>query len=173
MPQSPTPRAPSGALFHLLHRAGQCADELFAAGTAAGDLTPRQYTVLAAAAGIDEPSQTDLVDRTGIDRSTIADIVRRLVERKLVERRRTRHDARMYAIRLTAAGKTALALSKPAADLADAKLTAMLSKDQRTALTLALQQIVDTLGPISSAGGGHRSETSEPAPFGTLSPTVD
>ena len=69
--------------LHLLHRAGQCADELFASQIKESDLTPRQFVVLMAVAGSEEPSQTTLVQKTGIDRSTIADIVRRLVERGL------------------------------------------------------------------------------------------
>ena len=69
--------------LHLLHRAGQCADELFASQVKESDLTPRQFVVLTAVAGIEEPSQTTLVQKTGIDRSTVADIVRRLVERGL------------------------------------------------------------------------------------------
>lgn len=153
-------RAPSAAnLLHLLHRAGQCADELFAANIGQSDITPRQFTVLAAAAAGDDLSQTSLVELTGIDRSTIADIVRRLVERGLIQRRRTKRDARMYAIRLTAHGKAALDTAAPAASQTDAQLTQMLNPAQRLQLLGALQQIVDTLGPISSAGGAGKSAT--------------
>jgi DNA-binding MarR family transcriptional regulator len=38
---------------------------------------------------------------TGIDRSTLTEIVCRLVQRKLLQRRRARKDARSYAINLT------------------------------------------------------------------------
>ncbi|MEZ5853842.1 MAG: helix-turn-helix domain-containing protein [Hyphomicrobiaceae bacterium] len=66
--------------FHLLHRAGQKAAEVFAV-KAGGKLTPRQYAVMAAIAGTSRASQTDLVMITGVDRSTLADIVKRLVQR--------------------------------------------------------------------------------------------
>jgi DNA-binding MarR family transcriptional regulator len=46
-----------------------------------GDLTPRQLAVLVTVANNEGLSQTGLVDRTGIDRSTLADIVRRLQPR--------------------------------------------------------------------------------------------
>jgi DNA-binding MarR family transcriptional regulator len=69
--------------LHLLHRAGQVADELFATRLGSSDITPRQHLVLATVAACKEPSQTRLVEKTGIDRSTLADIVRRLVERGL------------------------------------------------------------------------------------------
>jgi DNA-binding MarR family transcriptional regulator len=152
-------RAHSMALLHLLHRAGQCADELFAKHMGNSDLTPRQFTVLLAAANLTSPSQTSLVEQTGIDRSTIADIVRRLVDRDLIERRRTRHDARMYVISVTPAGTNALRLAAPAAEKTDATLTAMLTQEQRATLSTALRLIVETLGPISSAGGSGRSGT--------------
>ncbi|HRN83779.1 MAG TPA: helix-turn-helix domain-containing protein, partial [Hyphomicrobium sp.] len=93
--------------LHLLHRAGQCADELFALRVGEAGLTPRQFAVMTAIANSEEPSQTTLVERTGIDRSTMADIVRRLTARGLVQRRRTRRDARRYAVRLTDKGEGA------------------------------------------------------------------
>jgi MarR family transcriptional regulator, temperature-dependent positive regulator of motility len=62
--------------IHLLHRAGQCAGDIFAAEVK-GSLTPRQLAVLTAVAANEGLSQTDLVQSTGVDRSTLADIVRR------------------------------------------------------------------------------------------------
>ncbi|MGE0022289.1 MAG: MarR family transcriptional regulator, partial [Hyphomicrobium sp.] len=71
-----TPDDKMSSALHLLHRAGQCADEMFAVSVGEAGLTPRQYAVMAAIAKSDEPSQTTLVEATGIDRSTMADIVR-------------------------------------------------------------------------------------------------
>ena len=59
-----------------------------------GDLTPRQLAVLVTVAQNEGLSQTGLVDRTGIDRSTLADIVRRMQRKGLLQRRRTKEDAR-------------------------------------------------------------------------------
>jgi len=42
-------------------------------------LTPLQYIILQAVAGSDGLSQTDIMAATGIDRSSIADLVKRLV----------------------------------------------------------------------------------------------
>ena len=80
----------SGALdisaLHLLHRAGQCAEVLFTNETGKADLTPRQYAILASVAQNPDISQTGLVEQTGVDRSTLADIVRRLVKKGLLQR---------------------------------------------------------------------------------------
>ncbi len=137
--------------IHLLHRAGQCADELFATKTGKTDLTPRQFAVLSTVAKAEDVSQTALVDATGIDRSTLADIVRRLVERGLLARRRTKQDARMYAVRLSAAGRAALESATTGAIATNDAILAPLAAGQRAAFVGALQKIVETMGPISSA----------------------
>ncbi len=137
--------------IHLLHRAGQCADDLFSAEIDSSQLTPRQYIVLKSAALAGDASQTALVEATGIDRSTVADIVRRLVERGLLQRERTKHDARMYAVRLTSSGKAALKQADPTRQECENRLLqAVPTKDRETFLR-ALQHIIDTFGPISSA----------------------
>jgi len=133
--------------IHLLHRAGQCADELFAVNVGVSDLTPRQFAVLKALANSDEPSQSTLVDLTGIDRSTMADIIRRLVAKSLVQRRRTRRDARMYAVRLTEKGKTALNHAEPAVRATDERILAAIPAAQREAFLRSLARIVEAIGP--------------------------
>jgi DNA-binding MarR family transcriptional regulator len=145
------PPSPLSSAVHLLHRAGQCADEIFSLSLPPGTMTPRQYAILKAVEASTEPSQTTLVEMTGIDRSTVADIVRRLVERGLLQRRRTRRDARMYALRLTAKGVTALRNAEPAAQSTDDKLLAALQPGERAVFLDALVRIVKTIGPIASA----------------------
>ncbi len=54
------------------------------------------------------PSQTALVEATHIDRSTMADIVRRLTKAGLLRRRRARHDARAYEVVATPEGERML-----------------------------------------------------------------
>ena len=98
----------SRSAVHLLHRAGQCAEELFQAEIGEADLTARQLAVLNTVAENEGVSQTGIVERTGIDRSTLADIVRRLSKKGLLQRRRTKDDARTYAVKLTAEGEKLL-----------------------------------------------------------------
>ena len=138
----------AASALHLLHRAGQCADELFATQVGASDITPRQFAVLTAVAETKEPSQTALVHKTGIDRSTLADIVRRLVERGLLQRRRTRRDARMYAVRLTDKGEMALKQAAPAARTTDERLLSALPQRDREVFLDALARIVNLVGAL-------------------------
>ncbi|HZZ87227.1 MAG TPA: helix-turn-helix domain-containing protein, partial [Caulobacteraceae bacterium] len=76
-------KSPDGGLSqsvtHLLHRVLQLALDYHAEASGAAGLTQRQYTVLAAAGAADGVSQSDLVRATGIDRSTLADLVARMI----------------------------------------------------------------------------------------------
>ena len=56
------------------------------------------------------------MDRTGIDRSTLADIVARLLARGLIQRKRAKEDGRAYAIKLTPQGARSLREAQPGAD---------------------------------------------------------
>ena len=87
-----------------------------------GDLTPRQLAVLVTVAQNEGLSQTGLVDRTGIDRSTLADIVRRMQKKGLLQRRRTKEDARAYAVKLTEEGRRVLRAAEPLAKRVDERI---------------------------------------------------
>jgi MarR family transcriptional regulator, temperature-dependent positive regulator of motility len=106
---------------HLLHRANQSVSDLFS-NEIKSDLTPRQLAVLTVISQNEGCSQTDIVDRTGIDRSTIADIVRRMQRKDLLERRRTKEDARVYAVKLTDKGRKVLKNADPLAKRVDEKI---------------------------------------------------
>jgi DNA-binding MarR family transcriptional regulator len=131
--------------LHLLHRAGQCAEVLFTNETGKADLTPRQFAVLVCVAQTPDISQTGLVEQTGVDRSTLADIVRRLVKKGLLQRKRTRRDARMYAVRLTPKGHSLLSHIKPVAGRVDTRILSALRSDQRSAFISALAEIVKAM----------------------------
>lgn len=127
---------------HLLHKAGQFATEVFAEKVGGDGLTPRQFAVLSVVERHQGLSQTDLVDVTGIDRSTLADIVRRMLKKGLLSRRRTREDQRAYAIRLSPEGQAVLDYHAPRAAEADDYILAAVPIELREAFLLALQAIV-------------------------------
>src|SRR6476646_2852868 len=105
---------------HLIHRAGQCATDIFQAEARESGLTPRQFAVLMTVAEEEGLTQTDLVDRTGIDRSTLADIVARLLARGLIHRRRAKEDGK-----LTSQGWKGLRDAEPGAVATDSRLLAV------------------------------------------------
>jgi DNA-binding MarR family transcriptional regulator len=138
--------------LHLLHRAGQCAEVLFTNETAKADLTPRQYAVLVCVGQNPDVSQTGLVEQTGVDRSTLADVVRRLVKKGLLQRKRTRRDARMYAVRLTPKGQGILSGVKPLATKVDQRILSVLKSDQRGSFVDALGEIVRAMSRSAASG---------------------
>ena len=142
MPQArPTaPSSPLQSVVHLLHRAGQRADSLFA--DRVGDIvTPRQFAVLQAVAEADGLSQTGIMAATGIDRSSIADLVRRLVSHGWLQRRRTKRDARLYAVRLTPEGRRIWSEAAPALRATEETLLSSLTSSERVAFIKVLAVI--------------------------------
>ena len=145
MAQAPStaPSSPLQSVLHLLHRAGQRADGLFARHIG-GDLTPRQFAVLQAVAEADGISQTGIMAATGIDRSSTAALVRRLVSDGLLQRRRTRSDARAYAVRLTSEGRQLLSRGAPATRATDEALLSSVPPAQRASFLKALAIMVQS-----------------------------
>lgn len=134
--------------IHLLHRAGQCAGDIFQAELGDRDLTPRQFAVLVTVSQNEGLSQTHLVERTGIDRSTLADIVRRMLKKGLLQRRRTKEDARAYAVKLTEEGWRVLRSAEPMAKRVDDRILAVLNGAQRDRFVQDLNTIVEALGKM-------------------------
>jgi DNA-binding MarR family transcriptional regulator len=128
--------------LHLLHRVGQCAGELFLTQMNGIDLTARQYVVLVAAAHKDGSSQQDIIDHTGIDRSTVSQVVQIMVRKGLLKRRRTRQDARAYAITLTPLGRDLLKTSEPIVNRIDETLISVLTSARASAFVDNLRTIV-------------------------------
>lgn len=145
MKREPGPSKLDRSPLHLLHRVGQCAGDVFAAEMGDTDLTPRQFAVLATVAEEEGLSQTDLVSRTGVDRSTLADIVRRMLKKGLLQRRRTKEDARAYAVKLTEEGWRVLRAAEPVVRRVDDKVLSALPPKQREQFLTDLVTIVDAM----------------------------
>lgn len=129
---------------HLMHRALQLALDIYAEETGADGLTQRQFAVLEAVSIKAGLTQTELVRMTGIDRSTLADLVARMETKKLVERQRSTLDARAMAVRLTEAGSAALEAMRPRVQSADKRIMALLPKGKRDAFLGVLAELAAT-----------------------------
>jgi DNA-binding MarR family transcriptional regulator len=134
----------SQSVTHLLHRVLQLALDFHAEASGPAGLTQRQYTVLAAAGAADGVSQSDLVRATGIDRSTLADLVARMIAKGLLERERSATDARANTVRVSEAGKMALAEGGKPAARSDERLLDLLPPKKR-------ESFVKTLTTLASA----------------------
>jgi DNA-binding MarR family transcriptional regulator len=137
------PRAAKSLLspIHLLHRASQRADGLFARNVRDPNLTPRQFAILQAVADKSGLSQTDIMAATGIDRSSTAKLVRRLVTNGCLQRRRTRRDARIYSVRITAHGREMLGIGASATRVAEDALLLPVAEKHRQAFLGVLTSI--------------------------------
>jgi DNA-binding MarR family transcriptional regulator len=133
--------------LHLLHRASQVADAAFMRHLPPeADLTPRQLAVLEAVAANNGLSQTDIMAATGIDRSSIAELVKRLIKHGCLRRRRSSRDARLYAVTLTPAGRKLVTIGAPAARASQDELLARFSGSERQVFLSVLSAMAAEAG---------------------------
>lgn len=142
---SPKPFDLADSPGHLLHRAQQFAAERFTKAMAGAKLTQRQFAVLHATSGNEGLTQTELVRVTGIDRSTLAELVGRMVRNGLLEREKLPDDARANAIHLSASGRTLLEAATLGAMEADRAIISALPKNKRASFLETLRRIAVTL----------------------------
>ena len=116
---------------HLMHRALQLALDIYSEEAGDGGPTQRQFAVMEAVAAKSGLTQTDLVRATGIDRSTLADLVSRMTTKGLLDRERSAVDARAKAVRLSEAGLALLESARPRVEAADKRIMALLPKGKR------------------------------------------
>lgn len=126
---------------HLLHRAQQLAVDRFAVLVGENGLTFRQFVVLAAVAKTPGVSQAELVRDTGIDRSTLADMISRMERRGWLTKAVSDNDGRANSVRLAAAGNIVLVGALQHAKAADAAILDSLTKPKRKAFLAALDKL--------------------------------
>ncbi|MDP2764501.1 MAG: MarR family transcriptional regulator [Brevundimonas sp.] len=130
-----------GSPSHLMHRVLQLALDIYSEETGPGGLTQRQFAVLEAVSHRSGLTQTDLVRATGIDRSTLADLVSRMTVKGLLDRERSTIDARAKAVSLSAEGQAALEAARPKVEAADKRILALLPKGKRDGFLALLAEL--------------------------------
>lgn len=135
----------SNSLILLAHRICQLANERVHHDETGHKLTARQIQVLLAIKASEGSSQIELAEATGIDRSTMADLIRRLVKYGFVQRTRTKSDARAYSVSLTADGHCAANSGNTILAQAERQLLERLPYNKQAELTGLLQQVVTTV----------------------------
>jgi DNA-binding MarR family transcriptional regulator len=116
---------------HLMHRALQLALDIYSEELGSDGPTQRQFAVMEAVSVKEGLTQTDLVKATGIDRSTLADLVARMTTKGLLTRERSALDARAKAVRLSPEGQALLESARPRVEAADRRIMALLPKGKR------------------------------------------
>ncbi len=129
--------------FHLLKKAAQNAANIYADKVGKSGVTQRQFAVLIAVNENIGISQTKLVELTSIDRSTLADLVGRLIAQGYLRRKRDKDDARRNVLKLSAAGKRALEIAEPSLASVDRKLSTLIPKEHRKSFRLALKILAE------------------------------
>jgi DNA-binding MarR family transcriptional regulator len=132
--------------LHLLHRVHQRATELFQEKMSGIDITARQYVVLVTVAQNDGASQQDIIDDTGIDRSTVSQIMQTMIRKGLLKRKRTKEDARAYAITVTDQGRDILKASEAIVEGVNEALVAALPATRAKTFIDNLRSIIAERG---------------------------
>lgn len=128
---------------YLFRRMQQIAVAIFVEECRATDLTPVQYAALVAIRSHPGIDATRLSAVIAFDRSTLGNVIERLLSKALIERRPGAGDKRVKLLYLTKAGEALLRSIMPSVDRAQARMLAPLKpKDRRTLLAL-MQQLVD------------------------------
>lgn len=107
------------------------------------NVTPVQYAILTAVSVLPDLDQTSLGHEVGLDRTTTADVVKRLEDRGLVERRPNPSDKRTRHVRLTAEGQTVVDALRGDMARAQERLLAPLRPAERTMLMDLMKILVE------------------------------
>jgi MarR family transcriptional regulator, temperature-dependent positive regulator of motility len=106
------------------------------------EITSVQYAALEILHRTPGVNQRQLGDELDVDRSTIADLVARMVRNELVERSDDPVDKRSYVLFLTAAGKKQLSNLRPRVEEVERILTAKLTASEARELRRLLSALL-------------------------------
>lgn len=143
----------------LIRRLHQIHTALFFEECQAFDVTPVQFSVLSALKECGALDQASLAREIGIDRTNVADVVRRLAARGLVSRTSGHRDLRLRLAGLTDEGLRLLARMEEAARRAHERTVESLGPAERAQFVKMLGRLVDAnngigRAPLKQASGG-------------------
>jgi MarR family transcriptional regulator, temperature-dependent positive regulator of motility len=128
---------------HLLRRAEQFAAEIFLKASLTDSITLRQAVLLAAIAEAEGASQSDLVSATGVDRSTLAEMMARMERKGLIARSASEADGRAKSVSLTNEGRRRLNAAMPAMREVDKALVGAIPANRRAAFRATLLALAE------------------------------
>ena len=135
------PDAPSRFTGSLVRRAQQRHLAVWQSEVST-EITSVQYAALEILQRTPGVNQRQLGDELDVDRSTIADLVARMVRNELIERSDDPVDKRSYVLFLTAAGKKQLSILRPRVEEVERILTAKLTPRESVELRRLLAALL-------------------------------
>jgi DNA-binding MarR family transcriptional regulator len=127
----------------LVRRLHQINYALFFEECTTFNITPVQYALLTTLSLNPGMDQVSLGKEVGIDRTNVADVLRRLERRGLLERKKDTRDRRAVLARLTVEGERVTREMFAAMQRAQIRLLEPLSTEERTAFMATLLKLVD------------------------------
>lgn len=128
---------------YLIRRLHQLHYALFFEELAGSDITPVQYGLMTILSTNPDADQIAIANSLGIDRTNVADVLRRLSDAGLVERRRSEKDRRAVISCLTAQGEDVLRQLYPGMLRAQERLLECLEPDERDAFVATLVKLLE------------------------------
>jgi|TARA_B110000196_G_C21044940_1_gene614348 DNA-binding MarR family transcriptional regulator len=126
---------------HLIRRCQQRAVDLFVEEVGESGPNTRQFAVLINVFQNPGMSQTALVEASGIDRSTLTEVLKRMIDRGMISKARAREDQRTNALFLTGAGVSVLKSTFEAAERAQLRILKPLSVVDRSVAMSILEAL--------------------------------
>ena len=127
---------------HLIRRVQQVHEWLWNAQVSA-EVTSPQFAVLYALRAQQDIDQKTLGERVSLDRSTTAEVVKRLLRRGLVRSIRDQSDGRRNRLHLTPVGLRTVTRLTPKAERMNQILISVLNDCEQTELVRMLNLVVD------------------------------
>ena len=127
---------------HLIRRVQQVHEWLWNAQVSA-EVTSPQFAVLYALRAQQDINQKTLGERVSLDRSTTAEVVKRLLRRGLVRSIRDQSDGRRHRLHLTPVGLRTVTRLTPKAERMNQILISVLNECEQTELVRMLNLVVD------------------------------
>lgn len=116
---------------YLIRLCQQRAVDIFVEEVGTDGPNPRQFSVLVNVFQNPGMSQTALVEASGIDRSTLTEVLKRMIDRGMISKRRAAEDQRTNALFLTDQGLETLEAAFEKADRTQDKILEPLRPEDR------------------------------------------
>ena len=128
---------------YLIRRVHQISSALVLQRLADWGLTPMQFIIVLSLGDSGPVDQSTVARMAAIDRSTAADVIRRLESKGLLVREAGTVDKRQVVVRLSKSGQELLARTQPLADAINEEFLAPLARYEREFLATLLQRLID------------------------------